>query len=365
MRTTHSPHVLYTYRIPYWPCLPCLLSCACRQVGLNDSLGHCDALLEECVPGVPKALNLPLSTQGTLELVLTYTPSGMETSAAALAFAQGKSAFGRRGSAFGTRRLPAPPGAAGVAAAAFGSPPPKGRRLALTPASVSRVKCFFAASPGSKLSRLQQARSRRTSCASAATRYQESSPGAAPCAAPGAAPAAAPGAAPAAAAAAAASGKTRLSMLVSSQQREEQRHRRRRLAAMIAAAKAAVDAGQTDLSALAWGGARSRVLRLWGWGYGQLTLTLTPSSSPLPSPLSPQPSSPLTPPPMQTPTRRAPGRRPHRRHRRRRGRGRQGGRRSPSGQPDRPSPPRRRSYRRQSRGPRRGRRRRRRRGPRR
>ena len=110
MRTTHSPHVLYTYRIPYWPCLPCLLSCACRQVGLNDSLGHCDALLEECVPGVPKALNLPLSTQGTLELVLTYTPSGMETSAAALAFAQGKSAFGRRGSAFGTRRLPAPPG---------------------------------------------------------------------------------------------------------------------------------------------------------------------------------------------------------------------------------------------------------------
>ena len=57
-------------------------------VGLNDSLGHCEARLEECLPGVPKAFNLPLSTQGHLELVLTYTPSGMETSAAALAFAE-------------------------------------------------------------------------------------------------------------------------------------------------------------------------------------------------------------------------------------------------------------------------------------
>ena len=42
-------------------------------VGLNDSLGHCEARLEECLPGVPKAFNLPLSTQGHLELVLTYT----------------------------------------------------------------------------------------------------------------------------------------------------------------------------------------------------------------------------------------------------------------------------------------------------
>ena len=59
-------------------------------VGLNDSLGHCEARLEECLPGVPKAFNLPLSTQGHLELVLTYTPSGMGSSAAALAFTQGK-----------------------------------------------------------------------------------------------------------------------------------------------------------------------------------------------------------------------------------------------------------------------------------
>ena len=215
---------------------------------MNDPLGHCEVSLGQCVSGVPKALNLPLSTQGTLEMVVTFTPSGMETSAAALAFAQGKSAFGRRGSTFASRRLPGSPGAAGAAASAFGSPPPKGRRLSLTPASVSRVKCFFTASPGSKLSRLQQAlplspASRRASRASAAARYQDSSPGMAPAAAPAAAPGAAP---------AAASGKTRLTfMLVSSEKREERRHRRRRLAAMIAAAKAAVEAGQTDLGALA------------------------------------------------------------------------------------------------------------------
>ena len=156
---------------------------------MNDPLGHCEVSLAQCVPGIPKALNLPLSTQGTLEMVVTFTPSGMETSAAALAFAQGKSAFGRRGSTFASRRLPGSPGAAGAAASAFGSPPPKGRRLSLTPASVSRVKCFFTASPGSKLSRLQQAlplspASRRASRASAAARYQDSSPGMAPAAAP-------------------------------------------------------------------------------------------------------------------------------------------------------------------------------------
>ena len=240
---------------------------------MNDPLGHCEVSLAQCVSGIPKALNLPLSTQGTLEMVVTFTPSGMETSAAALAFAQGKSAFGRRGSTFASRRLPGSPGAAGAAASAFGSPPPKGRRLSLTPASVSRVKCFFTASPGSKLSRLQQAlplspASRRASRASAAARYQDSSPGMAPAAAP----AAAPGAAPAAAgASAAASGKTRLTfMLVSSEKREERRHRRRRLAAMIAAARAAVEAGQTDLGALAWAGVRGRVCRLGGWGYDQL-----------------------------------------------------------------------------------------------
>ena len=295
--------------ILYRPCLPCLRSCACRQVGLNDSLGHCEVLLEQCVPGVPKALNLPLSTkvplirtrtrkltltqtltrtrtptltltllstQGTLELVLTYTPSGMETSAASLAFAQGKSAFGRRGSNFGTRRFsrPGETAAAGTAAAAFGSPQGKGRRLSLTPASVSRVKCFITASPGDKLSQLKRAlpqspAARRASRASAATRYSKSSnadsvasaPGAAPAGAPGdamAAAMAAAGIAPAAGAPAAAPGKkARLtSMLNSSEAREERRHRRKRLAAMIAAAKAAVEAGQTDLGALARGGVR-------------------------------------------------------------------------------------------------------------
>ena len=91
------------------------------------------------MPGVPKAFNLPLSTQGRLELVLTYTPSGTEASAAALAFVQGKAAFGARAAVFGSRRLSGSPNAARVAAAAYGSPPPKGRRLSLTPASVSRV----------------------------------------------------------------------------------------------------------------------------------------------------------------------------------------------------------------------------------
>ena len=311
--------------ILYRPCLPCSRSCACRQVGLNDSLGHCEVLLEQCVPGVPKALNLPLSTkvplirtrtrkrtltqtrtrtptptltltllstQGTLELVLTYTPSGMETSAAALAFAQGKSAFGRRGSNFGTRRFsrPGETAAAGTAAAAFGSPQGKGRRLSLTPASVSRVKCFITASPGDKLSQLKQAlpqspASRRASRASdASSRYSESSaadsvasaPGAAPSATPGdamAAAMAAAGIAPAAGAPAAAPGKkARLaSMLNSSEAREERRHRRKRLAAMIAAAKAAVEAGQTDLGALAWGGVRVGVQV---WGLASLALTV-------------------------------------------------------------------------------------------
>ena len=236
-----------------------------------------------------------LSTQGTLELVLTYTPSGMETSAASLAFSQGKSAFGRRGSNFGTRRFsrPGETAAAGTAAAAFGSPQGKGRRLSLTPASVSRVKCFITASPGDKLSQLKQAlpqspAARRASRASAATRYSEwsnadneaSAPGAAPGAAPVAAAGdamaaamAAAGIAPAAGAPAAAPGKkARLtSMLNSSEAREERRHRRKRLAAMIAAAKAAVEAGQTDLGALAWGGVRVGVQV---WGLASLALTV-------------------------------------------------------------------------------------------
>ena len=210
--------------------------------------------------------------------MLTYTPSGMETSAASLAFAQGKSAFGRRGSNFGTRRFsrPGQTAAAGTAAAAFGSPQGKGRRLSLTPASVSKVKCFITASPGDKLSQMKQAlpqspASRRASRASdASSRYSESSAADSVASAPGAAPSAAPpgdamavamaaaGIAPAAGAPAAAPGKkARLaSMLNSSEAREERRHRRKRLAAMIAAAKAAVDAGQTDLGALARGGVR-------------------------------------------------------------------------------------------------------------
>ena len=31
--------------------------------GMNDSLGHCEASLEECLPGVPMKLRLELSTQ--------------------------------------------------------------------------------------------------------------------------------------------------------------------------------------------------------------------------------------------------------------------------------------------------------------
>ena len=128
------------------------------------------------------------------------------------------------------RQLPGSPDAAGVANAASGSPPPKRRRISLTPASVSRVGCFLTPSPGGKLARLQQALPRtpasRRACAA---RCRDSSPAAAP----GAAPAAAP----------AALGATARAKL------EERRHRRRRLAAMIAAAKAAVEAGRSDLDA--------------------------------------------------------------------------------------------------------------------
>ena len=147
------------------------------------------------------------------------------------------------------QQLPGSPDAAGVANAAVGSPPPKRRRISLTPASVSRVGCFLTPSPGGKLSRACSTLSPASRRASAA------GPGAAPAAAPGAAPAA-DGAAPAAAGtpAAAGSGKARLkSLLVKSAKLEERRKRRRRLAAMIAAAEAAVEAGRTDLGALAWG----------------------------------------------------------------------------------------------------------------
>ena len=138
------------------------------------------------------------------------------------------------------RQLPGSPDAAGVANAASGSPPPKRRRISLTPASLSRVGCFLTPSPGGKLARLQQALPRtpasRRACAA---RCRDSSPAAAPGSDPAAA--AAPGAAPAAAPAAL--GATARAKL------EERRHRRRRLAAMIAAAKAAVEAGRSDLDA--------------------------------------------------------------------------------------------------------------------
>ena len=76
---------------------------------MNDSLGHCEARLDECLPGVPVKLSLALSTQGTLELVVTFTPIGMAPSAATLMAAKGDAAFGKRTGAFGSRKSLLPP----------------------------------------------------------------------------------------------------------------------------------------------------------------------------------------------------------------------------------------------------------------
>ena len=43
---------------------------------MNDSLGVGEVLLTQCVPGVPTPLTIALSTQGAIEVVVTYSSTG-------------------------------------------------------------------------------------------------------------------------------------------------------------------------------------------------------------------------------------------------------------------------------------------------
>jgi len=45
------------------------------KIGMNDSLGTGEILLAQCSPGTPTALTIALSTQGTIEVVVTFSPA--------------------------------------------------------------------------------------------------------------------------------------------------------------------------------------------------------------------------------------------------------------------------------------------------
>ena len=45
------------------------------KIGMNDSLGNGEILLAQCSPGTPTALRVALSTQGTVEVVVTFCPA--------------------------------------------------------------------------------------------------------------------------------------------------------------------------------------------------------------------------------------------------------------------------------------------------
>ena len=45
------------------------------KIGMNDSLGASEILLAQCAPGTPTALTIALSTQGTVEVVVTFFPA--------------------------------------------------------------------------------------------------------------------------------------------------------------------------------------------------------------------------------------------------------------------------------------------------
>ena len=45
------------------------------KIGMNDSLGNGEILLAHCSPGTPTALRVALSTQGTVEVVVTFCPA--------------------------------------------------------------------------------------------------------------------------------------------------------------------------------------------------------------------------------------------------------------------------------------------------
>lgn len=52
------------------------------NIGMNDDLGTGEALLRTCAPGVPTPLTIALSTQGTIEVVVTFTPAAKPQSEA-------------------------------------------------------------------------------------------------------------------------------------------------------------------------------------------------------------------------------------------------------------------------------------------
>ena len=45
------------------------------KIGTNDALGAGEVLLGECAPGAPTPLRVALSTQGTIEVVVTFSPA--------------------------------------------------------------------------------------------------------------------------------------------------------------------------------------------------------------------------------------------------------------------------------------------------
>ena len=45
------------------------------KVGTNDSLGAGEVLLGQCAPGAPTSLRVALSTQGAIEVVVTFSPA--------------------------------------------------------------------------------------------------------------------------------------------------------------------------------------------------------------------------------------------------------------------------------------------------
>ena len=45
------------------------------KIGMNDSLGTGEILLAQCAPGTPTALTITLSTQGTIDVVVTFSPA--------------------------------------------------------------------------------------------------------------------------------------------------------------------------------------------------------------------------------------------------------------------------------------------------
>ena len=55
------------------------------KIGMNDSLGAGEVLLAQCAPGTPTALRVALSTQGEIEVVVTFSPAPPPPTAASCA----------------------------------------------------------------------------------------------------------------------------------------------------------------------------------------------------------------------------------------------------------------------------------------